>query len=91
VFENKAALESVVQKPIHLFAYPYGEVDAELAAMVSNAGFHAAVTVRGGLVSAGSNRLMLPRFEITSADRGDGFARRIAEIFKGTMLCDRSL
>ena len=33
--------------------------------MVSDAGFLAAVTVQAGLVSAGANRLLLPRIEVT--------------------------
>jgi peptidoglycan/xylan/chitin deacetylase (PgdA/CDA1 family)/SAM-dependent methyltransferase len=81
VLENKEALESLLQRPIRLFAYPYGEFDAELAAAVNSAGFRAAVTVEAGLVTAGINRLLLPRHEITAADCGDAFERRMADIF----------
>jgi peptidoglycan/xylan/chitin deacetylase (PgdA/CDA1 family) len=89
VFENKAALESLLQRPIQLFAYPYGEFDAELAGLVSEAGFRAAVTVEAGRVAAGANRLLLPRYEITAAARGAGFPRLLNEIFEGMTLCDR--
>jgi peptidoglycan/xylan/chitin deacetylase (PgdA/CDA1 family) len=82
VLDNKTALESAIRRPIALFAYPYGEVDADLAAVVSRAGFRAAVTVENGLVSAGTNRLMFPRFEITTSDRGEAFGRRLTELFE---------
>lgn len=82
VFENKITLERLLQQPVHLFAYPYGEFDAEVMKVVSDAGFRAAVTVQPGLVSAGTNRLLLPRHEITGRHHGD-FRLRMREIFEG--------
>ncbi|HVH25115.1 MAG TPA: trifunctional glycosyltransferase/class I SAM-dependent methyltransferase/polysaccharide deacetylase [Vicinamibacterales bacterium] len=87
VLDNKAAIEAATQKPIQLFAYPYGEVDADLAALVSRAGFRAAVTVEGGFVTAGTNRLMLPRVEITASDRGQAFSGRLRAFFEMTNVC----
>ena len=29
IVENKAALERLLQRPVHLFSYPYGDFDAE--------------------------------------------------------------
>jgi peptidoglycan/xylan/chitin deacetylase (PgdA/CDA1 family)/SAM-dependent methyltransferase len=80
IFENKATLERVLERPVHLFSYPYGDFDADVMGMVSEAGFRAAVTIQGGLVSAGANRLLLPRYEITPGHHG-GFARYMREIF----------
>jgi peptidoglycan/xylan/chitin deacetylase (PgdA/CDA1 family) len=80
VFENKAALEHILRRPVHLFSYPYGELDAETLTVVNAAGFRAAVTVETGLVSAGVNRLRLPRNEITANDHGR-FPVRMREIF----------
>ena len=80
VFENKMTLERVLHQPVHLFAYPYGELDAEIVMTVRKAGFFAAVTVQAGLVSAGTNRLLLPRYEVTAADRGS-FPARLREMF----------
>ena len=80
VFDSKGALERLLQRPVHLFAYPYGEADAETLTVVNGAGFRAAVTVQAGLVSAGANRLLLPRNEITVRDHGR-FPLRMREIF----------
>ena len=82
VFENKAAIERVLQQPVHLFSYPYGDFDAELTGIVGDARFRAAVTVQPGLVSAGTNRLLLPRCEIT-AQHHHAFPQRMQEIFAG--------
>lgn len=82
VFENKIALERLLQQPVHLFAYPYGEFDAEAMKAVREAGFRAAVTVQPGLVSAGTNRLLLPRYEITGLQPGD-FRLNMRAIFEG--------
>ena len=80
VFEDKAALERLLQQRVRLFSYPYGDVDAETLTVVNSAGFLAAVTVEARLVSAGTNRLLLPRYEITTADQGR-FPVRLREIF----------
>jgi peptidoglycan/xylan/chitin deacetylase (PgdA/CDA1 family) len=66
VFENKASLEQLLGRPVRLFAYPYGDFDAETRTIVRDAGFLAAVTVEAGRVSAGANRLLLPRYEIAT-------------------------
>jgi peptidoglycan/xylan/chitin deacetylase (PgdA/CDA1 family)/glycosyltransferase involved in cell wall biosynthesis len=80
VIENKDALERALQHPVTLFSYPYGDVDGELVRMVGEAGFHAAVTVEAGRVSAGANRLLLPRCEITPRHHKD-FATHLQQIF----------
>jgi peptidoglycan/xylan/chitin deacetylase (PgdA/CDA1 family) len=81
IVDDKAALERLLGRPVHLFAYPYGELDAESVAAVRDAGFRAAVTVNAGLVSAGGNRLLLPRVEITQPHH-DRFDLRMREIFE---------
>lgn len=82
IFDNKATLERVLERPVHLFSYPYGDFDANMLAIVGEAGFRAAVTVQAGLVLAGTNRLLFPRYEVTAADHAD-FPRRLREIFAG--------
>jgi peptidoglycan/xylan/chitin deacetylase (PgdA/CDA1 family)/glycosyltransferase involved in cell wall biosynthesis/SAM-dependent methyltransferase len=82
VFENKIALERLLRQPVHLFAYPYGELDAETRTVVSEASFRAAVTVQAGLVTAGTNRLLLPRYEMTPHGHGS-FPLRMRAIFEG--------
>jgi peptidoglycan/xylan/chitin deacetylase (PgdA/CDA1 family)/glycosyltransferase involved in cell wall biosynthesis len=80
--ENKIALERLLGQPVHLFSYPYGDFDADMLAIVGGAGFRAAVTVQAGRVLAGTNRLLFPRYEVTSADHGC-FPHRLREIFEG--------
>ncbi len=80
VVEHKIALERLLERQVRLFAYPYGEVDADTLTIVQEAGFRAAVTVETGLVRAGANRLLFPRCEIAAADHGR-FPLRMREIF----------
>jgi len=82
IFESKTTLERVLERPVHLFSYPYGDFDADMLASVGEAGFRAAVTVQTGLVSAGTNRLLFPRYEVTPADHGR-FPHRLREMFEG--------
>lgn len=82
IVENKAALEHLLQQPVPLFSYPYGDFDADMLAIVSEAGFRAAVTVQAGLVSAGTNRMLFPRYEVMPADHGC-FPLRLREMFEG--------
>jgi hypothetical protein len=78
IVENKAALERLLGRAVHLFAYPYGDFDASTVAAVRDAGFHAAVTVEAGPVAPGANRFLLPRVEMTASDH-DGFERRLTQ------------
>jgi peptidoglycan/xylan/chitin deacetylase (PgdA/CDA1 family) len=84
VFENKAALERVIQRQVSVFAYPYGDFDAETLAIVSQVGFRAAVTVEAGLVRPGTNRLLLPRHEM-SAQHHRTFRELMRAIFDSAM------
>jgi peptidoglycan/xylan/chitin deacetylase (PgdA/CDA1 family) len=81
IFENKAALEHLLQQPVRLFSYPYGELDASLVKIAREAGFLAAVTIETGFLSAGMNRLLLPRVEITPRHHA-AFALRLHEMFE---------
>jgi hypothetical protein len=51
---------------------------------VREAGFLAAVTVEAGLVSAGTDRFLLPRYEVTARDR-HRFAAMIKDLFDGRL------
>lgn len=50
-----------------LFAYPYGEFSAELAAMVKQAGFLAAFGQHSGVAVAGGDLFALPRFALNES------------------------
>jgi peptidoglycan/xylan/chitin deacetylase (PgdA/CDA1 family) len=82
---NKIALERLIDRPVTLFSYPYGEFDGATVAAVADAGFHAAVTVGAGLVSPGANRLLLPRYEISAREHRD-FPSRLRDIFDACVL-----
>lgn len=45
---GKKDLEDLLQKPIHSFAYPYGDFNDQIIALVRNSGFKAARTVHTG-------------------------------------------
>jgi len=45
-----------------LFAYPYGEYDAQLASLVAGLGFVAAVAQQSGVANVSADRFALPRF-----------------------------
>jgi peptidoglycan/xylan/chitin deacetylase (PgdA/CDA1 family) len=84
IVDDKAALERALGQRVALFSYPYGDVDAETVDVVREAGYRAAVTVEAGVVAAGCDRLLLPRFEVPTRQSVD-LASRLRE-----MLQDRS-
>jgi peptidoglycan/xylan/chitin deacetylase (PgdA/CDA1 family) len=81
VAADKAALESALGCPVSLFSYPYGDYDAELVTIVRDAGFRAAFTVDGGAVTALTNRLLLPRQEVTRRMHS-GFAQQLESLWR---------
>jgi peptidoglycan/xylan/chitin deacetylase (PgdA/CDA1 family) len=82
VFENRDTLQRLLGRPVSLFAYPYGDVDGGLVDVVRRAGFLGAVTVEPNPVTAGTNRLLLPRYEAGRIDR-NALAVQLHEIFEG--------
>jgi peptidoglycan/xylan/chitin deacetylase (PgdA/CDA1 family)/glycosyltransferase involved in cell wall biosynthesis len=79
--DDKQALETLLQRPVQLFSYPYGEFDGEIVDAVRRAGFRAAVTVQPGRVMASTNRLLLPRHEV-SRHHWDHFPEYLDQIFE---------
>ena len=63
---SRTDLEALLQKDVHLFAYPNGRPDkdyrAEHVEMVRRAGFRHAVSTANGVASAPADPLQLPRF-----------------------------
>lgn len=66
IVDGKQRLESLVQAPVRLFAYPNGrpreDWGAEHADIVRDAGFEAAVTTAWGVSDRRTDRFQLPRF-----------------------------
>lgn len=61
ILNSKLRLEEILQSPVHHFAYPHGDFDAECANIVCQAGFHTAVMAWGGGVRSNSSMYALPR------------------------------
>ncbi len=57
----RAQLEDLTAAPVDLFAYPFGHYDPAVRACVDEAGYTTAFTFLNGRVSAGDDRLRLPR------------------------------
>ena len=60
----RAELESASGAAVTHFCYPYGEYQAEHAAMTENAGFATATTTRRGRCARGEDILQLPRVPV---------------------------
>jgi peptidoglycan/xylan/chitin deacetylase (PgdA/CDA1 family) len=71
-----AALEQVGIRP-RMFAYPYGEQDVRVRAVMARAGVAAAFTVTSGCVTAGDDPLRLRRIEIRRSDSGWLFLKKV--------------
>jgi peptidoglycan/xylan/chitin deacetylase (PgdA/CDA1 family) len=84
VIADKAALEQAIARQVPIFSYPYGDYDAGVVSVVREAGFLAAVTVNAGTVSGQTDRMLLPRYEVTARDHGS-FASRIETLFRERM------
>ncbi len=65
---SRAELESVLGRPVRTFAYPYGDEDDTVRALVLEAGFAAAVSSRGGKNLPGERLDTLRRIEIRGTD-----------------------
>ncbi len=66
IADSKMALESLLNEPVSLFAYPNGKPGTDYcgkhAEMVRQAGFAAAVSTASGVSSAATDVFQLPRF-----------------------------
>jgi peptidoglycan/xylan/chitin deacetylase (PgdA/CDA1 family) len=61
VRSGRDEVEEVVGRPVRVFAYPSGGWDAAARDAVERAGYSAAFTAHGGVVTQDSDRLALPR------------------------------
>ena len=65
---SKSMLETLLQKPINFFAYPYGDYDSKTARLVQEAGYTAAFSLNPGRVIKTDNLYFLPRIAIYRCD-----------------------
>lgn len=74
--ESKKTCESLAGGEVSAFAYPFGFLDAEVRAAVSDAGFTCACSTKFSPVRAGSDVFALPRIHVINSD-GDAFERSL--------------
>jgi peptidoglycan/xylan/chitin deacetylase (PgdA/CDA1 family) len=82
ILQSKARLEEIVGCPVTSFAYPYGDVSAETAGIVREAGFARACSTGAGLVELSTDPFQLPRRYVQDWD-GEAFSRRLSRWFDG--------
>lgn len=84
--DSKRALESLMQAPVPLFAYPNGkpdhDYDARHVEMARETGFLAAVSTAPGAASLHSDRFQLPRFSPWDRSRVRYGARLVGNLLQ---------
>jgi peptidoglycan/xylan/chitin deacetylase (PgdA/CDA1 family) len=65
ILDAQDRLDAELNRPLHVFAYPYGEHDADLGAIVSELGY-AAVGQQSGPVGPATDPQNIPRFPIAT-------------------------
>ncbi len=74
---SRKFLEDRLGIPVKHIAYPYGDVDHTVAALVNEAGYDAAFTTRSGFNSKGENRFLLRRLDIFGSDTIRSFSIKV--------------
>lgn len=80
VARSRALLEGWTGQPVRHFAYPNGNHDAAVEAIVADTGFRSAMALTGKLWHRGANPLVLPRVLVGRYDDFDRFKLRLAEL-----------
>jgi peptidoglycan/xylan/chitin deacetylase (PgdA/CDA1 family) len=75
--DSRAACQELIGRPIHTFAYPFGDFDDASVACVRSSGFACACTTVAGAVSMRSDPMLLPRYTVGNWP-GDDLARKIS-------------
>jgi peptidoglycan/xylan/chitin deacetylase (PgdA/CDA1 family) len=82
IVESKAACEALLGGPVAAFAYPYGDLDAEVRATVAGAGFACGCATTNGPATAASDIFALPRIQVFDWD-GEAFERALRSASAG--------
>ncbi|HUN92911.1 MAG TPA: polysaccharide deacetylase family protein [Burkholderiaceae bacterium] len=75
---SRDALEALFAVPVRHFCYPYGRFEARHRAIVAEAGFASATTVRRGRATRASDRLELPRVLVAQSTHLGHFLLKVA-------------
>ena len=78
IIDNKRHLESILNRRVDVFSYPFGAHSNETVAAARSAGYHVAVTTRPTPVTDTTDGLRIGRFDVKNWD-GDEFARKLDE------------
>lgn len=73
----RRASEDALDKPVHWFAYPFGDLSEETVSVVAQSGFVYACTTRSGFNNPDSDPLLLRRLEIYGSDSPRTLLRKI--------------
>ena len=82
ILESKVRLEQILGRQVHSFSYPHGDLSAETATIVRDAGFTCACSSSAGIVRRSTDRFRLPRVPVADWD-GQEFTRRLSRWFRG--------
>jgi peptidoglycan/xylan/chitin deacetylase (PgdA/CDA1 family) len=80
VARSRTLLEGWTGRPVHHFAYPNGNHNRTVEAIVSDLGFRSAVALDDRLWHRGMDRFALPRISIGRYDDFDRFKLRLVEV-----------
>jgi peptidoglycan/xylan/chitin deacetylase (PgdA/CDA1 family) len=75
---SKRALEDLISWEVNSFAYPNGNYNDDVKALVGSLGFTSAVTTREGLVDVRPDWLALPRVWVNGNPGGVGFEKQVS-------------
>jgi peptidoglycan/xylan/chitin deacetylase (PgdA/CDA1 family) len=79
--QSKTALETLIDQPVHGFAYPHGNYSPETMELVEKAGFTYACATIEGRVGCKNHGFQMPRVVVEDCD-GETFARFLANWFR---------
>jgi len=79
--EGRQQLEAMIDRPVTLFAYPYGGFDVQTARIVADEGFLCACSTRPTAVERQPDPFNLPRVQVLDWD-GETFSRHLREGFR---------
>jgi peptidoglycan/xylan/chitin deacetylase (PgdA/CDA1 family) len=80
IVESKKKIETIIDKPLTTFAYPYGDYTAETASIVQQNGFRCACSTAASPVILDTSPYELPRFQVHDWN-GDQFAHQLLSWF----------
>src|SRR5206468_8975407 len=69
--ESRRVLETLLDRPVRSFAYPFGAFSDETVRIVRDSSFELAVTCEDAVVCRGADPMTLPRLDVTSRSVAD--------------------